>query len=221
MPEIINTYLLNDPETVIPMDREEFYVEQIKAFKKTGQPTRANEIVDILIFNGAGELLVQKRSYDKYHNPGLLDKSVGGHVRYEDHADYSVMVETVQELQTPSIVLKNVADFKKTLLLLSDYLTTIAILRHSRSKIYIMEKVINGEKIKIANKIHAYFGVYDGSIRPVDREAKGVLWYSLKELDDEMKKFPDTFSSDLHVLLKELRPEIKEFLKLLSKKKRV
>lgn len=34
MSEIINTYLLDDPKTCLPMDRDNFYKEQIKTFKK-------------------------------------------------------------------------------------------------------------------------------------------------------------------------------------------
>ncbi|MFA6305042.1 MAG: NUDIX domain-containing protein [Patescibacteria group bacterium] len=218
MSEIINTYLLDDPETVIPMDRGEFYAEQIKVFKKTGQPSHANEIVDIFVFNSSGEFLVQKRSDNKAHNPGLLDKSVGGHVVFGNEPDFTVMVETVQELQAPSIVVKNDVDYKKTINLLDEYLKVVAVIKYIGTKIYKIEKIINGQKIIIANKIHAYFGVYDGSIKPVDKEARGILWYSLAELDNEMKKFPDTFSGDMHALLKELRPEIEEFLALLSKK---
>lgn len=217
MPEIINTYLLNDPKTEVPMNRDDFYAEQISEFKKTGQPTRANEIIDVFIFNTSGELLVQKRSYDKFHNPGLLDKSIGGHVRYGDTADYTVMVETVQELQTPSIVLKNKADYNKTMVLLKDYLTTIAIIQHSHTNIYHLEKIINKEKVIIANKVHAYIGLYEGSVRPVDREAKGILFYRLEELDQEMASAPQTFTSDFHVLLKALRPEMDKFIAVLKK----
>ncbi|MDP2586904.1 MAG: NUDIX domain-containing protein [Candidatus Komeilibacteria bacterium] len=220
MSEIINTYLLNDPETVIAMDRQEFYDEQIKAFKKTGQPIRANEIVDIFVFNSSGELLVQKRSDDKAHNPGLLDKSVGGHISFGNEPDFTVMVETVQELQAPSIVLKNDVDYRKTINLLNDYLKVVSVIKYVNTKIYKIEKIINGQKILIANRIHAYFGVYDGSVKPVDREARGILWYSLKELDDEMKRLPETFSCDMHALFKELRPEIEEFLELLAKQKK-
>ena len=219
MPEIINTYLLTDPETAIPMNRDDFYAEQILDFKKTGQPSRANEIIDVFIFNTSGELLVQKRSYDKFHNPGLLDKSIGGHVRYGDTADYTVMVETVQELQTPSIVLKNKANYNKTMILLKDYLTTIAIIQHSHTKIYNLEKLINKEKIVIANKVHAYIGLYEGSVRPVDREAKGILFYRLEELDQEMASAPQTFCPDMHVLLKSLRPELDQFIGSLNLKK--
>jgi isopentenyldiphosphate isomerase len=213
MSEILNTYLLSDPETIVPMDRDEFYKEQIKEYKKNGAPNRAVDIIDVFIFNRQHELLIQKRSFEKNHNPGLLDKSIGGHVHYDDTPDFAVMIETVQELQTPSIVLRSQKDFKKTHGLLGDYLGTIAIIKHSESKIHILEKLLNREVIQIANRTHIYFGVYDGRIRPVDREAKGVLWYSLSELDKEMKKFPETFTKDMHFFLKEYRAPMEEFLK--------
>ncbi len=216
MNEILNTYLLNDLELALPMERDQFYKEQVEVYQKTGQPTRACEIVHVLIFNSQGELLVQKRSYDKNHNPGLLDKSVGGHIRYGDTPDYSVMVETVQELQTPSIVLKNQGDFKKTLVLLADYLNTIAVVRHYQSRLYNLDRIINGHKVKIANKTHVYLGLYDGSIKPVDREARGILFYTLSELDKEINSFPETFTGDLQILLKEYRPEIEDFIDLIN-----
>jgi hypothetical protein len=58
MPEIINTYLLTDPETALPMNRDDFYAEQIAAFKKDGKPTRANDVVQVFLFRSNGELLV-------------------------------------------------------------------------------------------------------------------------------------------------------------------
>jgi isopentenyldiphosphate isomerase len=216
MPEIVNTYLLNDPDTAIPMNREEFYAEQVQEYKRTGKPSRAVDIIDIFIFNSEKELLLQKRSYNKAHNPGLLDKSIGGHVRYGDSTDFTVMVETVQELQTPSIVLRNQTDFKKTTDLLSPYLDTIAIIKHSESKILTLNKVINNEIIPIANKVHLYFGIYDGRTRPVDRESKGVLYYTLGELKTEMEKLPTGFTHDLHVFLTEFQDDISAFLATLS-----
>ncbi|MFC1687316.1 NUDIX domain-containing protein [Patescibacteria group bacterium] len=218
MSEIINTYKLDDPETPIPMDRKEFYAEQVKIGKEGKKPNRANEIIDIFIFNSSKELLVQKRSYDKAHNPGLLDKSIGGHVRFGDTPDYTVMVETVQELQTPSIVLKNTSDFKKTLVLLEEYLTTISIIKHSKSKVYFLKKIIDGKNVLIANKIHAYFGIYDGSIKTVDKEAKGILFYTMEELKEEMKRFPKTFTDDMHTLLPAYEDEIYDFFEFISSK---
>lgn len=35
MSELVTTYKLNDLKTAIAMDRQEFYKEQVKVFKKT------------------------------------------------------------------------------------------------------------------------------------------------------------------------------------------
>ncbi len=217
MTETVNTYMLDNPDILIPMDRKEFYAEQVAEFKKSGKPSRAVEVVNILIFNSHGEMIIQKRSFDKAHNAGLLDKSVGGHMQYGDTPDYTVMVETVQELQTPSIVLKDTIDFQKTHILLNNYLETIAIIKNTQPIFYTPTKIINGEEVRIANKMHLYLGVYDGRIRPVDREAKGVLFYSLVEIESEMEKHPETFTDDLKCILTEYKEEIRDFTAIIKK----
>jgi isopentenyldiphosphate isomerase len=216
MNEKINTFLLSDPETLIPMDRDEFYHEQIELSKKGGEPTRACEIVNVFLFTSARELIIQKRSNDKMHNAGLLDKSIGGHVTYGDSPNYTVQVETVQELQTPSIVLKDKVEFLKTLKLLNDYTKTLAIIRHLQTQISTFKKVIKGKKVLVANKAHVYLGLYNGSVKPVDREAKGILFYDMDDLKEEMRNSPELFTDDLHVLVQELEPEIKEFLSIIG-----
>lgn len=211
MKETVTVRTLKNPDEEIPMDRNAFYVEQVQAFKETGKPTKAIDIISVFIFNANRELLIQKRSFEKSHNAGLLDKSIGGHIRFGDTPDYSVMVETVQELQVPSIVLHGNADFEKTRELLKDYMETIAIIEHHQDGIHMLTRVMDGEKITIANKIHLYFGIYNGRIRPVDREAKGVIWYSLEELRNEMQKFPETFSGDMHFFLEHFGKELEHF----------
>lgn len=214
MKELISTFLLDDPENSLPMDRQEFYQEQIAAYKKTGKPTRACELVIVFLFNLHQDLLIQKRSFSKGHNPGLLDKSIGGHIRYGDSPEYTVMLETIQELQTPSVVLRDMVDFKKTLKLLTDYLSTVALLKYSGCQIYFFDKIINNERIQIANKTHAYLGIYEGRVRPVDREAQGVLFYSFDELTSELAKSPQNFTSELPVYVNKLQSEIEIFLTL-------
>lgn len=218
MSEIINTYKLDNPFVSIPMDREEFYQKQIEIFKKGEKPTRSVEVVNILLFNSEGEITIQKRSYNKKHNPGLLDKSIGGHIQYGDVSDYTVIVETVQELQTPSIVLRNNLDFEKTYKLLKGYLETLAIIKHLDTKITSLTRVFSEGKIEILNKANIYIGVYDGRIKPVDREAKGVLFYSLSELEKETQQTPEIFTDDLLFILKEYKEEIKNFVEYITKK---
>lgn len=218
MEDKINTFLLKNPFELVPMDRKAFYEEQVLLNKNGGKPDRAIEVVNIMMFNSYGEMIIQKRSFDKNHNPGLLDKSIGGHVQFGDTPDYTAMVETIQELQTPSIVLKNENDFIKTFHLLNKYLETISVIRYFTTTLYIPIKIINKEEVPIANKMHLYLGIYDGRIRPVDRESKGVLFYSLSELRNEMEKSPDTFTNDMHTIMKEYKEDIEKFVEMITKK---
>lgn len=218
MSEIINTFSLKNPSQMIPMNRKDFYDEQVKVYKEEGNPSKAVEVVNVLLFNSHGELIIQKRSFDKSHNAGLLDKSIGGHIENGNTPDYTVMMETIQELQTPSIVLKDKEEFDKTLILMNKYLETVSVIYNIKTDTKLLVKIIDEKKIEIANKIHLYLGVYDGRIRPADREAKGVLFYSLIELEKEMIKSPDTFTSDLHFLINEYNKDIKEFVSKITQK---
>ncbi len=45
-----------------------------------GNPSLLHKVVHVLVFNGKGELLLQKRALSKDVAPGKWDTSVGGHV---------------------------------------------------------------------------------------------------------------------------------------------
>lgn len=216
MAEIVTTYALDKLSFPEPMDRDQFYHEQIAAFKNTGKPTRAVGIINVFLFNTEGELLVQQRSNHKKHNPGLLDKSIGGHMLFGDSPDYTVMVETVQELQVPSIVLKSNEEFIKTLKLLNHYLTTVALMKQVISGIHVIDKIFEGERVPIANQVYVYLGVYDGRTRAADKEAKGILHYTLDDIQHEMQTNPNKFTPDMHVLLKILQPTIADFMSIIK-----
>lgn len=217
MPEKISTYRLAEPDIAIPMDRDKFYKEQINEFKKNKKTTSAVEIVDALIFSEDGELYVQKRNDKKFHNPGLLDKSIGGHVQFGDSVDYTVMVETVQELRVPSIVLRNEYDYIKTFKLLKSYLNFIAIVKHIDTNTHFLKKVFQGDEVRIANKIHLFFGVYGGPIKTVDKEAKGVLMYSIEDLEKEIEEHPERFTHDLIFFIEYYKSQILNFQKIINK----
>jgi len=82
---------------------------------------------------------------------------MGGHVRCGDTPSLTAMVETVQELQTPSIVLNNKIDFLKTYKTLETYLTTTAILEYVATYDVVIPKNINGKAIGIGNRTHLFF----------------------------------------------------------------
>jgi len=212
MSELLIIRDTNNFKITAPMKREEYYNEQIKISEKGLKPEKSVDIVVAFIFNEHGELFLQKRSKDKFHNPSLIDKTMGGHVQFGDSPEYTVMVETVQELQVPSITVRDPAEFKKTLSALEKYLTTIAIIRPLDKKFYNFPRLIKKREVEIANYVHLYIGIYSGRVKTVDREARGILQYSIDDLEEELKTYPNQFTKDLHILFKDYKDEIVEFL---------
>jgi len=219
MSELVTTYnLTKNPEIAEPMDRKKFYKEQTAVFKKTGKPSRAVAIVNVFLFNQHGELFVQKRSRTKAHNPGLLDKSIGGHVQYGDTPQYTVMVETVQELQVPSVTLPTEVEFKKTFKVLTPHLNTVSVLQFIDSRIHFLTKIIDKKKVDVANRYFLYFGIYAGATKTVDRESKGVLLYDLDDLFSELTNYPNLFTEDIKFYSEKYKKEMMRFIKLVRQK---
>lgn len=217
MSEIINTYSFAQQEQLIPMNRDVFYAEQIAYAESWKIPDKYVEVVNVFLFNEHGELIVQKRSRDKKHNPNLLDKSMGGHIKCGDTPSLTVMVETVQELQTPSIVLNTKIDFLKTYKTLEQYLSTTAILEYITTIDSVIPKIIQGKSVPIGNRTHVFFGIYGGKVKNVDREAKGILYYWLDDLLEEMRDFPETFTQDMHYYMSQYIEDMRDFLASVGK----
>ncbi len=200
---------LENPFESQAYSRQKYYDEQSKQEKP---PKLAMHIVSLLLFGLDGEIILQKRAGNKRHNPSLIDKTLGGHIKYGDTPDYTVMVETIQELLTPSVVLGNSNDFWKTLALLTPYLDTIAVNVKKIVRPWRLGKLVGGENHNIDNIVHLYFGVYGGRMRPADREAAGVLYYSsLEQLEQEIADHPDIFTDDIKQICAVYHDDILEF----------
>lgn len=63
-----------------------------------GNPGLLHRVVHVLVFNEAGDLLLQKRSFNKDVAPGRWDTSVGGHVNAGETLDDAVKREMEEEL---------------------------------------------------------------------------------------------------------------------------
>lgn len=63
-----------------------------------GNPSLIHRVVHVLVFNGKGELFLQKRSMDKDVAPGKWDTSVGGHVNAGEALEPAVLRELEEEL---------------------------------------------------------------------------------------------------------------------------
>jgi isopentenyldiphosphate isomerase len=63
-----------------------------------GNPALLHKVIHILVFNDAGELLLQKRSMSKAVAPGKWDTSVGGHFAPEEDSTAAGLREMQEEL---------------------------------------------------------------------------------------------------------------------------
>lgn len=63
-----------------------------------GNPALLHKVVHVLVFNDAGELLLQKRSMNKDVAPGKWDTSVGGHVSPGEDLKAAALREMKEEL---------------------------------------------------------------------------------------------------------------------------
>ena len=179
MNEIINTYDLDNLETVIPMDRKEFYKEQKEIFKKTWKSTKCVEGVAIFIFNENWELILQRRSSKKLSNPRKIDKSVWWHLKYWYSSNFTAQIETLEELWIPSIILEKGENFDEKFLSLKKYLTKTSLIQHIYTKIRKVYKKFENEEIKIAYKTNLYVWIYSWSIKNIDWEVDWIFFEHL------------------------------------------
>jgi len=77
-------------------DRKEFYSEIKEEFRKSGKISRKIKSVRLLLMNSKGRIFLQKRSKIKPENPGLYDKTVGGHVSEGDSWNMTVIRECAE-----------------------------------------------------------------------------------------------------------------------------
>ena len=77
--------------------------------------------------------------------------------------------------------------------------------------------IINGtEKVLIGNKYFFYLGIYNGSLKPADREAAGLIFIPYDQLQEEIQKTPELYSADVKFFLSKYSSEIEKFLKNLN-----
>jgi len=69
-------------------------------------PSLLHKVVHVLIFNDAGQLLLQKRSMKKDVAPGKWDTSVGGHVSPGEDLMFAALREMDEELGIDSTAIK-------------------------------------------------------------------------------------------------------------------
>jgi len=180
---------------------KKFYLESKREFQDKGKITRQIKGIRLLLMNSSGRIYLQKRSKTKSENPGLYDKTVGGHVSAGDSFDMTVIRECAEELGFPAVVVSP-KEFKK-LIQVTD-----------KNIIGIFQKVdelSNFQSVRIDQYGNSfvqpfmtaiYVGYFDGAIRFVDGESSGIEVFSFSELQSELHNTPEKFTEDIKFIFK-------------------
>ena len=104
MNELIEVYNL-DGKLIKLEEKDKFHRDIEKEFFSKGKITRKIKTVRLILMNSKGRIYLQKRSKFKFDNPGLYDKTIGGHVSAKDAYDMTLIRECAEELGFPVAIL--------------------------------------------------------------------------------------------------------------------
>lgn len=175
-------------------DRQEFYVEIKDEFEKTGQITRQVKRINLILMNFDGKIYLQKRSKSKKENPGLYDKTVGGHVLKGHSCNLTVIKECAEELGFPAAVLSD-QEFNEAIHEVD--LKVVGVFRKVEEVMNLSVRIDRGGRFDQPYITSIYFGYYDGTIKFADGESSGLEVFSKSELSEELSANPDKFTEDL------------------------
>ena len=80
------------------VDSEDRVIGQAGRSEVHGNPSLLHRVIHILVFNGSGELFLQKRAADRQVQPGKWDTSVGGHLSSGEGYLEAAVREAAEEL---------------------------------------------------------------------------------------------------------------------------
>jgi isopentenyldiphosphate isomerase len=214
MAEKLEIYDLKDNLIEIK-DRDLFYNEIKDEFKKTGKVTKQLKRVLLLLMNSKGKIVLQRRNNTKKENPGLFDKTIGGHVDEGDSYELTIIKECSEELGFPVSILSK-KDFNRALL--KTDLRIIGLFREIDYQSNFYSKRISKEGDTFAQPYMqtVYIGYYDGPLQFIDGESSGIQLYTLEELELEIKEKPEKFTEDLKTLF----DKYKEYIKPIQKQEK-
>ncbi|MDH4387119.1 MAG: isopentenyl-diphosphate Delta-isomerase [Fimbriimonas sp.] len=131
--------------------------------------------VSVFIFNPIGELLIQQRSFEKYHFAGKWANSCCSHP-WPGEATISAATRTTE--RELGIVLQ---------------LRELGVFRYSASD----------PESGLAEKEHdhVFVGRWDAKVPFAESEVSAIRWISLGQLQEEMSAFPEQFAPWLGLIL--------------------
>jgi len=185
-------------------DRGQFYKEIKSEFAKKGKISRQLKRIGILLMNSKGKIVIQRRNWHKNENPGLYDKTIGGHVVQGDSFNLTVIKECAEELGFPvsilsaesfdqaikNVDLRIVGFFKKV-----DYMSNFISIRRTKQ----------GKEFRQPYMQNVYIGYYNGPIQFIDGESRGIELFTYEELQSEIVKHPNDYTEDLKFMVKKYK----------------
>ncbi len=200
MSEILEVYNL-DSEPIGNQDRAEYYNEIKEEFKRTGKITKKIKSIRLILLNSSGGIYLQKRSKNKKENPGLYDKTIGGHVKAGDSYDLTLTKECAEELGFPITILGS-EEFEDAIK--NTDITVVGLAKEleynpSFDSIRTQE---GAEDFTMPFMTMFYIGYYDGTIKFSDGESSGIEIVSLAELKEEISQYPNKFTEDIKYITK-------------------
>jgi isopentenyl-diphosphate delta-isomerase len=166
---------------VDPFDLEIGTMEKLEAHQK-GLLHRA---FSILLFNSQGELMLQQRSLNKYHSPGLWTNTCCSHPRPNENT-LSAAMRRLQEEMGLSSNLKEIFHF-----------TYRAELEDG-----LIEHEID----------HVFIGITDETPHLNLNEAMGFKWQSLSSILQDLQQQPEQYTAWFQILINEHYTSIQQAL---------
>jgi len=228
-----------DPDTqmlVSIRERDELYREMLATVSRLERDGKRPlspftvEIVQLLLVNPLGEVYVCQRSPRKRDNPGLYDKTVGGHViasTLEDDAspsleelatlvercgedfDTALIRETYEEL---SIDVRLTDEIRFHEILRETDLSRHAVVRRvGYNPDFVSRRITEGLPWFLRERMALYFGVYDGPVTYQGDEVVQHVTLSRSELDFFLRHEPEILTSDIRQIMLDYSPQIQAF----------
>ena len=189
-------------------DRNKFYSDIENEWKVDKKVSKKVKSIRVLLMNSKGRVYLQKRSKFKEVNPGMYDKTIGGHVPAGHSWDMTLIRECAEELGFPASVVSD-EEFDETIKITDlsivgvfkkiDYIDNFESTRTARGGYEMVQPWITT----------IYAGYYDGGIRFVDGESSGIEVFSLEELNEEIKSNPDKFTEDIKFMIEKYKEYFK------------
>ncbi len=131
----------------------------------------------VIIYNDAGDMLLQQRTLTKYHSGGLWTNACCGHQLLDEPTDNAPHRRLQEEMGFNT-------DLKKITAFIYNVPVPPNLIEHEF--------------------LHVYSGIYDGDFSVNPEEAMAYRWISKKDLHEEIKNKPETFTPWFLLLMEKI-----------------